>query len=94
MLNVPLDTKQVISGRLFPDNLLVSTEKNSKRNGDAKYKTQAITVTKSIITQSTKQQKHRNIIMQNKHNKLKTRFGRLLQCPSWKWSRPILEGMR
>jgi len=29
MLNVPLNTKQVISWTLFPDNLLASTEKKS-----------------------------------------------------------------
>jgi len=30
MLNIPLDTKQVISGTLFPANLLASTEKKVK----------------------------------------------------------------
>jgi len=39
MLNVPFDTKQVISGMLFPDNLLVNTEKKSEKPGEAKYKT-------------------------------------------------------
>jgi len=30
MLNIPLDTKQVISGMLFPANLLDSNEKKGK----------------------------------------------------------------
>jgi len=30
MLKVPLDTKQVISGTLFPDNILARTEKKVK----------------------------------------------------------------
>jgi len=30
MLNAPFDTKQVIPGRIFTDNLLGSTEKNTK----------------------------------------------------------------
>jgi len=30
MLNVPLDTKQVISGTLFPDHLLAITEKHAR----------------------------------------------------------------
>jgi len=38
MLNVLLDTRQVISGNLFPDNLLAITEK-SEKPGDAQYKT-------------------------------------------------------
>jgi len=38
MLNVPLETKQVISGTIFPDNLLTSTDKKSKKTGEAKYK--------------------------------------------------------
>jgi len=32
MLNVPLDTKQAISGTLFPANLLTSTEKIVKNH--------------------------------------------------------------
>jgi len=39
MVNVPLDTKKVISGTLFPDTLLASTEKKVKKPGNAKYKT-------------------------------------------------------
>jgi len=39
MLNVPFDTRQVISWMLFPDNLLASTEKKSEKQGEAKYKT-------------------------------------------------------
>jgi len=31
MLNVSLDTKQVVSGTLFPDNLLASTEKKREK---------------------------------------------------------------
>jgi len=30
MLNIPLNTKQVISGMLFPANVFTSTEKKSK----------------------------------------------------------------
>jgi len=37
MFNIPLDTKQVISGTLFTANLLTSTE-NSEKLGKAKYK--------------------------------------------------------
>jgi len=39
MLNVSLDTKQVILGMLFPDNILASTEKKSEKPREAKYKT-------------------------------------------------------
>jgi len=39
MLNVPLDTKQVISGTILPANLLASTEKKRWKPGEAKYKT-------------------------------------------------------
>jgi len=39
MLNVRLDTKQVISGMLFSENPLVGTEKKSEKPGEAKYKT-------------------------------------------------------
>jgi len=59
IINVPLDTKQVISGTRFPANLLASTGKNEKP-GDTKYKTYAYIITKSIITQSTMQQEHKN----------------------------------
>jgi len=39
MLNVPLDTKQVISGLLFSAILLASTEKKNEKPRKAKYKT-------------------------------------------------------
>jgi len=47
MLNVPLDTIQVISGTLFPENLLANTVEKSGKPGDAKYITLANTITKS-----------------------------------------------
>jgi len=34
------------------------------------------------------------VLLNNKHNKLKTRFGHLLQCPAWKWSRLNLDSKR
>jgi len=37
MLNIPLNTKQVISGMLFPANLLASTEEK-RENQEKKYK--------------------------------------------------------
>jgi len=37
-------------------------------------------------------QEHKNTIRQNRHDKQKTSFCRLLQRPAWKQSRPILEG--
>jgi len=37
------------------------------------------------------QHEHRNAITQNKHNKLKTRFSRLLRHTAWKRCQPILE---
>jgi len=39
MLNVPLNTKQVILEMLFPANILASTKKKSEKPGDTKYKT-------------------------------------------------------
>jgi len=35
--NIPLDTKQVISGMLFPAKLLPSTEKNQTRRNNHRY---------------------------------------------------------
>jgi len=35
MLNISLNTKQDISGMLFPDNLMASTEKKSEKPGEA-----------------------------------------------------------
>jgi len=39
MLNIPLDAKQVVSGTLFPANLLASTKKRSEQPEEAKYNT-------------------------------------------------------
>jgi len=80
MHNVPLDTKQVILGMLFPDNVLASTEIKKWKTGDAKYKTYANIITKSIITQSTMLHKHKNTITQNKH---KLKPGLVASCDIW-----------
>jgi len=37
-------------------------------------------------------QEHKNTTTQNKLKQLKPRFGRLLQPPTWKKSRPMLNG--